>query len=256
MLLAALRKLYIYIIQLTAVFAIVSDLQAQYFKLSGTVYDSTRTYPMVSVSVLTTSGKGTSTDIFGHYEIEVKETDSVWFSYLNKPTIKYPVSKIFDASRFDLALHINVPTLNEVIVKPRSYKMDSLQNRIDYAKAFDWEKPKLRATLGSGPGASVGFDFNEIVRMFQFRKNKSMERFRERLIQEEKDKFIDYRFSKALVLRLTGLSGEERDSFMVRCRPNYEFCLLAGDYDFQLYIKECYDAYKHEKVSNWFRKEN
>ena len=84
---------------------------AQSFKLRGTVYDSTRTYPVIAVSVLTSSGKGAATDIYGHYEIDVTETDSVWFSYLNKPTIKYPVKKIVDSSRFDIAIHINVPVL-------------------------------------------------------------------------------------------------------------------------------------------------
>jgi len=233
-----------------------SETQAQYFKLHGVVYDSTRSYPIISVSVLTTSGRGTITDANGRYEIEVKETDSIWFSYLNKPTIKYPVAKIFDASRFDIAIHINIPTLKEVIVKPRNYKLDSIQNRLDYAKAFDWQKPKLKANVSGDMGSAVGFDLDEIIRMFQFRKNKSAASFKERLLNEEREKFIDHRFSKALVLRLTGLTGNERDSFMLRCRPNYEFCLLAGEYDFQLYIKQCYEAYKLEKSDAWLKKEN
>ena len=187
--------------------------------MRGTVYDSTKTYPVISVSVLTSSGKGTVTDIYGHYEIDVTETDSVWFSYLNKPTIKYPVKKILDASRFDIAIHINVPVLKEVIVKPRNYKMDSIQNRIDYAKAFDWQKPKLKANLTGEMSTAVGFDLDEIIRMFQFRKNKSNAAFRERLLAEEREKFIDHRFNKALVLRLTGLIGDARDSFMQYCRP-------------------------------------
>ena len=220
------------------------------------MYDSTRTFPVVSVSVLTTSGKGTSTDIAGHYEIDVKETDSVWFSYLNKPTIKYPVNKIFDASRFDIAILINIPTLKEVIVRPRNYKMDSIQNRLDYAKAFDWEKPKLKANLSGGQGAVVGFDLDEIIRMFQFRRNKSNAAFKERLLQEEREKFIDHRFNKALVLRLTGLVGEARDSFMARCRPTYEICLYTSDYDFQLFIKKCYEAYKLQKTDGWLRKDD
>ena len=220
------------------------------------MYDSTRTYPVVSVSVLTTSGKGTSTDVYGRYEIDVKEGDSVWFSYLNKPTIKYAVSKIFDASRFDIAIHINVPTLREVIVKPRNYKLDSIRNRQDYADAFNWEKPRLKANMSGEYGAGVGFDLDEIIRMFQFRRNKSNAAFKERLLQEERDKFIDHRFSKGLVLRLTGLVGEARDSFMLRCRPSYEFCLYTGEYDFQLYIKQCYEAYKLQKTDAWLRKEN
>lgn len=235
---------------------ITTKTEAQYFKLKGTVYDSTRTYPVIAVSVLSTSGKGAVTDAYGRYEIDVKETDSIWFSYLNKPTIKYAVGKIFDASRFDIALHVNIPTLKEVIVKPRNYKMDSIQNRIDYAKAFDWQKPKLKPNMSGGTGVAVGFDLDEIIRMFQFRKNKSSAAFRDRLLEEEREKFIDHRFSKALVLRLTGLIGEARDSFMLRCRPTYEFCLYTSDYDFQYFIKQCYEAYKLEKSDGWLRKEN
>lgn len=249
-----MRKLQDYIIILFSCICITIQTGAQSFKLRGTVYDSTRTYPVISVTVLTSSGKGAVTDIFGNYEIEVKESDSVWFSYLNKPTIKYAVAKIFDASRFDIALHVNIPILKEVIVRPRAYKLDSIQNRIDYAKAFNWEKPKLSPSVNSD--GAVGFDLEEIIRMFQFRKNRSAAKFRDRLLEEEREKFIDHRFNKALVLRLTGLVGAERDSFMLICRPAYEMCLYTSDYDFQFYIKKCYEAYKLQKSEAWLQKEN
>ena len=250
-----MRKFSIYIIIIASCF-ITSKAGAQSFKLRGTVYDSTKTYPVIAVSVLSSSGKGTVTDIYGRYEIDVTETDSVWFSYLNKPTIKYVVRKIPDASHFDIAIHINVPVLKEVIVKPRNYKMDSIQNRIDYAKAFDWEKPRLKGISSGEMGSAAGFDLDAIIHMFQFRKNKSNEAFRERLLAEEREKFIDHRFNKALVLRLTGLIGDARDSFMQSCRPSYEICMYVGEYDFQYYIKKCYEAYKLKKSEGWLRKEN
>ena len=250
-----MRKFSIYIIIIASCF-ITSKTGAQSFKLRGTVYDSTKTYPVIAVSVLSSSGKGTVTDIYGRYEIDVTETDSVWFSYLNKPTIKYVVRKIPDASHFDIAIHINVPVLKEVIVKPRNYKMDSIQNRIDYAKAFDWEKPRLKGISSGEMGSAAGFDLDAIIHMFQFRKNKSNEAFRERLLAEEREKFIDHRFNKALVLRLTGLIGDARDSFMQSCRPSYEMCMYVGEYDFQYYIKKCYEAYKLKKSEGWLRKEN
>lgn len=245
---------YIIVFIVAIVFGLTTN--AQTFKLRGVVYDSTKTYPVIAVSVLSTSGKGTTTDIYGRYEIEVTESDSVWFSYLNKPTMKYPVAKIYNSSSFDIALHVNVPVLKEVIVRPKNYKLDSLRNREDYADAFNWQKPRLKANVGTGMGASVGFDIDEIIRMFQFRRNKSAASFKERLLTEEREKFIDHRFNKALVLRLTGLVGEARDSFMTRCRPIYEFCLVAGEYDFQLYIKQCYEAWKLQKSDAWLQKEN
>ena len=197
--------------------------------------------------MLSTSGKGTATNKDGFYEIEVAEKDSIWFSYLNKPTVKFPVLKITNPLNFDLSLQVNVPELREVKVYQKNYRLDSIQNRLEYAKIFNYEKPGVKSQLSSGGfGAGVGFDLEELINMFRFRRNKNMLSFQQRLMQEERDKFIDHRFNKALVLRLTGLTGKERDSFMLRCRPAYEFCLITNDYDFQSWIKNCFEIYRQE----------
>jgi hypothetical protein len=215
------------------------------FKVKGTVYDSSRLYPVQSVTVVSTGGKGTFTNANGDYEIEVGEKDSIWFSFLGKPTVKFPVLKMTDPLHFDISIQINIMVLKGVTVSPRNYRLDSIQNRRDYAKIFNYEKPKLRATT-SGPAneVGVGFDLDEIIRMFQFRRNKNMLQFQQRLVQQEQDKFIDHRFNKQLVRRLTNLTGEVLDSFMVMYRPTYEFAMLTSDYDFQSYIKKCYEQFK------------
>ncbi len=214
------------------------------FKIKGTVYDSSRLYPVESVTVLSTGGSGTFTDVNGKYEIEVSEKDSIWFSYLGKPTVRFPVLKMVDPLHFDISIQINIMVLKGVTVMPRNYRLDSIQNRRDYAKVFDFEKPKLRtSTSGPADQVGVGFDLDEIIRMFQFRKNKNMLQFQNRLLQQEQDKFIDHRFNKQVVRRLTNLTANELDSFMVMYRPTYEFCLVTSDYDFQSYIKRCYEQF-------------
>jgi hypothetical protein len=213
---------------------------AQGYKIKGTVYDSSRTSPVELVTVMSSSGKGTFTNADGRYEIEVTEKDSIWFSYLNKPTVKFPVLKITNPFAFDISLKVNVPVLKEVKIKPRNYKLDSIRNREDYAKIFDYRKPGLRPSVNAN---GVGFDLNEIINMFRFRRNKSMLAFQKRLVMQEQEKFVDHRFNKALVRRLTSLTGNELDSFMLMYRPAYEFTLLTSDYDFQEYIKEAYRRY-------------
>jgi plasmid maintenance system killer protein len=118
-----------------------------------------------------------------------------------------------------------------------------MQNRVDYAKIFNYQKPKLKPTL-SNYGAGVGFDLDEIINMFRFRRNKSMASFQKRLLEQERDKSVDHRFSKALVRRLTLLDGNALDSFMRVFRPSYLFTQLAGDYDFQKYIKDASERFK------------
>ena len=155
--------------------------QAQY-KVQGTVYDSSRNNPMEAVSVLSTSGKGTVTNADGFYQIDVSEKDSIYFSYLGKPTIKFPVKKIANISQFDISVKIPVNVLKEVRVRPRNYKLDSIQNRRDYEKVFNFRRPNVES-MTSITSTGAGIDINELIRLFQFRKNKSTMRFQQRLLQ-------------------------------------------------------------------------
>ena len=229
--------------------ALLTNKASAQYKVKGHVYDSSRIYPIEAVTVQSTGGHITMTDSTGAYSISVAEKDSIWFSYLGKPTPKYPVLKIQDVTQFDLALRLKSDVMREVRIKTHSYKEDSVQNRQDYARVFNYQRPSL-GTMTSISGAGAGFDVDEIIRLFQFRKNRSMVRFRERLEQEERDKFIDRRFSKILVRRLTGIESEdELKDFMQKYRPTFEFTAGTSDYDFQYFIKIAYQEYKKRQTS-------
>ena len=227
-------------------FALAALPAAAQYKVQGTVLDSSRTFPLEAVSVLSTNGRGTITNAQGFYTLDASDKDSIWFSYLGKPTQKFPVAKIQNLSQFDIALQVNIPVLTEIKLRPRNYRQDSLQNRLDYQKVFDFRRPNVESMTSIGPGGA-GIDINELIRVFQFKKNKSMMRFQERLLQQEQEKYIEYRFSPQLVRRLTGLEGEELKTFMQQYRPPYEFVLYSREYDFQLYIKESYKKYQRAK---------
>lgn len=216
-------------------------------RVTGRVYDMSQKNPMQAVSVLSNSGAGTITDSLGRYSILVPENDSIWFSYLGKPTPKYSVQSVRNLQTFEVALHVNITELKQVMVRPPNYKLDSIQNRLDYAKAFNFEKPGIGistgpVTSGSAP-AGVGLDVNEFINMFRFRRNRNMLAFQQRLLREEQDKYIDHRFSRALVIKLTKLKGADLDTFMARYRPPLFLVQNATEYEFQLYIKNCYEKF-------------
>jgi len=207
-----------------------------------------RTRPLEGVSVMTVSGKGTTTDSNGNYYIVVPLEDSLAFSYLGRSTQKFPVKDINSMSGFDIALHVDPLELKEVKVMPRNYRMDSLQNRKDYAKAFDFKKPgfKLTSPTTNG-GLGAGVDLDELINVFRRDRTRRMLAFQGRLVEEEQEKYVDHRFSPYIVKKLTRLDGEELDSFMVRYRPSYEFCKKATDYDFFDYIKIAFKQYKADR---------
>jgi len=211
--------------------------------VSGYVFDITKKTPLEAVSVMSTSGGGALTDSFGRYRIVVRETDSISFSYLNKSTPKYPVATMPNMEAFDIAIHVKIAELPMVSIRQRNYRLDSIQNRKDYAKAFDFRKPGVRLSNSDPGGIGVGLDLNELINMFRFRKNRNMLFLQKRLLQEEQDKYINHRYNKYLVRSLTKLSGTELDTFMLRYRPTYEFVLQCNDLELGYYVQKCYEHY-------------
>ncbi len=239
----SLRYLTIILLLGSLLFSTRANAQTMY-TIKGMVYDSSRNYPMQYVNVFSTSGSASFTNAEGFYKIDVTEKDSIWFSYLGKATMKFPVMSISTPMQFDISLQVNVPVLREVRIRPKNYRQDSLQNREDYAKIFNYKKPGLK-TVTPTYGAAAGFDLDEIINVFRFRRNRSMLSFQKRLLQQEEDKYVSHRFNKALVRRLTQLDSAALDSFMLIYRPSYLFTQLAGDYEFQLYIKTSYYRFRN-----------
>lgn len=237
-----LQRLYFLLVLLLSYF--VSAAQVRVY---GTVYDRTAKFGMAGVTVMSTSGKGTVTDSAGHYSIMVPTTDSICFSYQGKATMKFPVKEIRTSRSFDMSLHVDVhmlPTV-EVTAMRRGYTVDSIENRNEYRKVFDFERDYLTSSSG---GAGVGLNLDLL---FSLRKAKRIEAFRRLLIQDEKDKYIDHRFNKELVKKITGLESPALEAFMVEYRPTYEMLLsFENDYDFYQFIKDC--AYYFSR--SWNRK--
>lgn len=215
--------------------------QQKSWQLHGTIYDVTKRYPMEYVTVMTTSGRGTMSDSLGKYSITVDQGDSVYFSFQNKQTGKYPVAKMEDQTQFNMSLHIQLYAyLPDVEVRAQNYRRDSIANRRMYDKYFGYSKPNPFSSINIGP-TGVGMDPNEIINMFRFRRNRQLASLQRRLIQEEQDKFIDHRFTKALVKKLTNMKdNEELDAFMKKYRPPVDFLEMANDLELGYYIQQCY----------------
>jgi hypothetical protein len=213
-------------------------------RVSGRVFDYSKFNPLEAVSVLSTSGSGTVSDSTGHYTIIVNEKDSIWFSYLNKPTPKYPVRSIQNMQNFEISLHVNATELREVRIMPRNYRMDSIENRQEYAKAFNFRKPGIGSSINVGPNGGAGLDLDEFINMFKFKRNRRMLAFQSRLVEEEEEKYIDHRFNRALIIKLTQLHGPSLDTFITQYRPSIGFIENSTEYELQDYIKKSFSHYQ------------
>lgn len=243
------------LIVFTCIFCLATLFAKGQNTISGTVSDYFSRKPLDAVTVQTSSGHYAISDSLGRYNITVLKNDSVWFSYFSKKTMKYPVDTITHPQAFDIALYVDAQWLPEVRVTTRNYTLDSIENRQTYAKAFNYRKPGLRFSQ-STPGAqsyvpgsvTAALDLDEIINAFRFRRNRQMVAFQQRLIQDEQDKYIDHRYSKYLVKKLTNLDGKELEDFMAFYRPGYDEVQMMNDLELGYYIEQCFYNYQFLKA--------
>ena len=230
----------------------VHDLKCQVM-IRGNVFDSTRMIPVPAVKVKSTAGAITYSDSTGQYSILVNPKDSINFTFKDKSTNWFPVEDINNYNNFDIALQVRMQdryqTLKEVIVIGKSYKQDSVENREKYAKVFGHSRPGLSMNeVNALYGGTPGFDPNELINLFRFKRNKSLKKLQNRLLEEDARKFVDYRFNKTTVKNLTKLEGENLRRFMYYYRPSYDFTAMCTDYQFYEYILEASKLFKQGLV--------
>lgn len=207
----------------------------------------------MGVQVICTCGTMSFTDSAGHYNIYVGEKDSVFFFFRDKPTQKFAIAAIRDYTAFDISISLHVPgrykQLKEIIVYGKNRKQDSIENRLQYEKIFNGDRGGLRLT-GSSPeaGMGAGIDLDALINVFRFRRNKSMALFQQRLIKEEQDRYIDFRFNKYIIQRLTTLKeGPLLDEFVRLYRPEYETLTQILDIELYQYIQVAAKDYLKKK---------
>lgn len=211
--------------------------------------------PLDSVKVFTSSGHRASTDIDGSYHIPITgKTDSIWFYYNNKNTIKYPVDTIKNKQEFEVRILLPYPIfpkgyLPTVTVRARDYYEDSVELRSNYAKIFNWEKPgkALGKSVGVSPQGGIGVDFDQIINLFRFGYNKRQEVYQKFALQIEQDRYIDHRFTRKKIEDLTGLKDKDRDEYMKMYRPTYHELILLNEIELGKYIEITYKKYLEYK---------
>src|SRR5258708_33352310 len=232
-----LRKI-LFVVLLALYGGVVVGQDAKKVQLTGKIYDASARFALQGVSVLGTSGAGTTTDTLGHYKIQLPPGDSIYFSYLGRATAKIPVKDIPQGFPFDMSLDVAVDSLPAVFIRSPDYRTDSLANRREYQKVFDYGCSYLDNMKPSrgGRGLGIGIDLDLL---FDGKKNRQMLALQRRLEEEETDKYIDHRWNRALVRKVTGLEPPALDSFMRQYRPSKEFIQsCATDYEYYHFIRE------------------
>ncbi|MBN8853562.1 MAG: hypothetical protein BGO55_12445 [Sphingobacteriales bacterium 50-39] len=191
---------------------------------------------IMSVSVQNISQKKYNTsDMGGNYKIPAKRGDTIVFTSAGyKPDTAFVSDWMFDGQEgYTVYMDPNVVELPTVRVGDLSnYQLDSIKRKEEYAYLDQFHKVKLAGGKTFSDGVGLSFSPIDYFSHVQVQRR----RLKKRLAQNEKDYYIDSRWSRAYVVRVTGLKGDSLQLFMYRYRPSYDFCRKASNEDILLYI--------------------
>jgi hypothetical protein len=206
--------------------------------LKGTIIDSAKTNTINSVRVENLSThQGDYSNADGFFSIEGKEGDYIIFSYLGFNNKVIRLNSSLNNSNQIVKMSIKTVGLKGVTIKqgPTQYQTDSAKRADIYKDAFDYTQTK-----------SAMSPITSLYQVFS-KKHKNMRHFQDQIVDIEKQKFIDTRYSEALTAQMTGLQEDALIKFMQAYPMEVDFARAASDLEIKMWIKYNFQEYSKKK---------
>jgi hypothetical protein len=211
-------------------------------KITARVVDSSTGQGISSVQVLNYRiHGGTMTDSGGNFSIQADPADTLTFKLLGYQDKKIPVKEFIDNNLKSVVLNINRFQIPEVKVegkgKPLNFGIGGKENPIPAElRSEDFaSKPKLLSAI-----------FNPLAFMhYKLSKSEKEKRMMLAAIYSERDwQLLSLVYNKDIVQRITSLTGEDLDDFMVYCNAYSGFKANATTYEVHKTVKDLFTEYK------------
>ena len=215
---------------------------AQQF-LTGKIRKKDGQEPLISVNVYNlTLHKHKLSDETGSYRILARPGDIVVFSMVGYHTDSIPVTANILAADYSVSMDLRMVDLQAVTVGNLSnYQLDSLARRQDYGWIYDDKPQPVVERQRQGDG--VGVELN-VIPNGNPNDDRQIKQWKKRISHEEEQHYVDFRFSREYVSRLTHLQGDSLQLFMERYRPTYDYCRKAATVDILVFISDSYKKFE------------
>ena len=214
---------------------------AQQF-LTGKVYKANSTETLLSVSIHNiTQQRYDLSDEDGSYRIQAAPGDHIAFSSVGYKADTITVTASLLTAAYAVYLDVRPQLLQAIRVGELSnYQLDSIDRRKEYAWVYDHgNTPRMAKDRQGGDGVGV------TLNIFRNTSSAAKQRIRleKRLEKEEQDYYVDFRYNKDYVAKITKLKGDSLTEFMRRYRPSFDYCRRAANVDILVYISDSYKQY-------------
>jgi hypothetical protein len=214
---------------------------AQQF-LTGKIYKANSTEQLVSVSIHNiTQQRYDLSEENGSYRIQAAPGDHISFSSVGYKADTITVTASLLTAAYTVYLDVRAQTLKAVRVgQLTNYQLDSMDRRKEYAWVYEHENtPRMAKDRQGADGVGV------TLNIFRNTSSAAKQRIKleKRLEKEEEDYYIDSRYNKDYVTKITKLKGDSLTEFMRKYRPSYDYCRKAANVDILVYINDSYKQY-------------
>lgn len=210
--------------------------------LTGKIYKTNTSEHLVSVSIHNiTQQRYDLSEEDGSYRIQVLPGDHVSFSSVGYKADTITITASILTAAYPVYLDVRAQTLKAIRVGEFSnYQLDSMDRKKEYAWVYDHQNTPHMAKDRQGADG-VGVTLN----IFRNTSSAAKQRIKleKRLDKEEEDYFVDSRYNKDYVTKITKLKGDSLVEFMRKYRPSYDYCRKAANVDILVYINDSYKQY-------------
>lgn len=214
----------------------------------GLLLDSTSKTPIELASVTNLMTKKTvMTSTRGTFKIEYKDGHLLSFAAIGYyfDTLRITEKYISGSDTVIFYLKNLSGNLGDVTVTANSrwsqYQLDSMDRRRKFLASVGNSKLPVVSNSNSGAGMGVNIDYF-------YKKEKRKRNAFDFFDENEREEYINYRFSKKIVEQFTGFKDEALQDFMQRHRPTYEWLRKhPSEVDVKYYIN---DRLKADKRSS------
>jgi hypothetical protein len=217
--------------------------------ITGIVVDKASKQPINNALVNCGRAK-TYTNTLGMFEIPADNTtDSLRITHFGYKTfmVLHKSTTVLRIEMESAAINLDAVTIHAT----RSFKQDSIDNRLTYARQFNYRAPKLTdafSTDAKQPGELLSINLLTVVDLLT-KKSTPQYKFNKTLLNDEHETYIDHKFNRGNVSRITGLKGDTLSTFLVQYRPTFQLAQKYTDYDMEVYIKSNFEKFKKDGLN-------
>lgn len=220
---------------------------AQEKEVEGIVFDKDTRYRLTRVNI---KNLRTNISIYnttkGEFKLSVKEGDKIVaaISGYRLDTITYNKQSAILFYLQRLAIPLQEVVVKDSVLSARK-RYEEMRKQFNSLNRLGNNQDLL--AIGSG---SVGLSIDALWSAFS-KEGKNARRLMDVMERDYKNNFIDEKFNKTLITKVTGLKGDKLEVFILNYRPSYYFVYGASEYDLVSYIKMAFIRFNnHPYIEN------